>query len=85
MIFATDYFQLVKIVSEPKNDMFLEYFQSHSTLTIYLQYIKILKESFNYLEFIHVLRTQNTTADKLAQSAQIQLYFVVHIDTELPV
>ena len=52
--FATDYSQLVKMVSEPKE---WPAFES------YLEDIKILKESFHNSEIIHVPRMKNLRAD----------------------
>ena len=76
VIFATDCSQLVKMVSESEE---LPAFAS------YLEDIKILKESFNNSNIIHVHRTHNTQTDCLARSARKQLSFVVHMDAELPV
>ena len=73
--FATDCSQLVKMVSEP---------EEWPAFASYLEDIKNLKESFIRSEIIHVPRTQNTKADKLACSVRIQLSFVVHMDQHLP-
>ena len=74
--FATDCFQLVKMLSEPEE---LPVFES------YLEDIKTLKISFLSSEIIHVPRTENLQADSLARSARKQSSFVVHMDAELPV
>ena len=74
--FATDFSQLVKMVSESKE---------WPAFASYLEDIKILKESFNHSELIHIPRTLNTRADSLARSARQQSSFVVHMDAELPV
>ncbi|KAL0734016.1 hypothetical protein Bca4012_010226 [Brassica carinata] len=71
--FATDYSQLVKIVSDP---------EEWPAFATYLEDIRLLKNSFNYSEIIHVPRTQNTRADNLARSARKQPFFVVHMDSE---
>lgn len=36
-------------------------------------------------EFIHLPQTQNTKAYNLAHNARKQLFFVVHMDSELPI
>ena len=72
--FATDCSQLVKMVSEP---------EEWSAFASYLEDIKLLKESFNSTELIHIPRTQNSRADSLARSARNQPSFVVHMDAEL--
>ena len=72
--FATDYSQLVTMVSEP---------EECPTFAVYLEDLKTLKESFLISEIIHISRTHNTKVDKLARSARKQPSFVVHIDAEL--
>ena len=74
--FATDYSQLVKIVSEP---------EELSAFASYLEDIKILKESFLRSKIIYVPRTQNSKADSLARSIRKQPSFVVHMDANLPI
>ena len=73
--FATDCSQLVKMVSEP---------EERPAFESYLEDIKLLRRSFTNSEVIHVSRTDNKMADRLARSARIQLSFVIHMDTELP-
>ncbi|KAL0833824.1 hypothetical protein Bca101_085713 [Brassica carinata] len=46
--------------------------------------IKTLKDCFLSSELIHVPRTKNLRAYSLARSARKQLYFIVHMDAELP-
>ena len=43
------------------------------------------KESFNNSSIIHVRRTYNTWVDCLAHSVKKPPFFVVYMDTELPV
>ena len=74
--FATDCSQLVKMVSEP---------EEWPAFVSYLEDIKIMKDSFNHSELIHIPRTFNTRTDSLAQSARQKSSFVVHMDVELPV
>ena len=74
--FATDYSQLVKMVSEP---------EEWSAYESYLEDIKLLKESFLNADIVHVTRTANLRADSLARSARKQPSFVVHMDAELPI
>ena len=74
--FATDYFQLVKMVSEP---------EEWQAFTSYLEYIKILKESFLRSKIIYVPRTKNSKADSLGHSVRRQPSFAVHIYQDLPV
>uniref|UniRef100_A0A0D2ZQW6 RNase H type-1 domain-containing protein n=1 Tax=Brassica oleracea var. oleracea TaxID=109376 RepID=A0A0D2ZQW6_BRAOL len=50
-----------------------------------LQNIKILRRSFLNSDIIHVPRTENQRADRLARSARKQPSFVVHMDAELPI
>lgn len=59
--FATDCFQLVKIVSEP---------EEWSAFESYLGDIKMLKTCFLSSEIIRVPRTENQKADSLARSAK---------------
>ena len=73
---ATDYSQLVKMVSEPAEWL---------VFATYLEDIQHLKESFNHSEIIHISITHNIRVDNLAHSARKQLFFVVHMDSELPV
>ena len=74
--FATDCFQLVKIVSEP---------EEWPAFESYLEDIKMLKTCFLSSEIIHVPRTENQKADSLVRSARKQSSCVVHMDAELPV
>ena len=74
-MFATDCSQLVKMVSEP---------EEWPAFESYLEDIKLLRRSFTNSEVIHVSRTDNKMADRLARSARIQPSFVIHMDTELP-
>ena len=67
--FATDYFQLVKMVSEPE-----EWPASAS----YVEDITFLEKSFNSSKIIHIPRTQNSKAVSLARSARKQPLFVVY-------
>ena len=46
---------------------------------------KILKENFISSAIIHVQRTQNIKADRLARNAKNQPSYVVHMDAELPI
>ena len=45
-----------------------------------LEDMKNLKASFTYSVLIRIPRTQNKTADKLAEGARKQLLFIVHMD-----
>ena len=63
VIFTTDCSQLVKTVLEP---------EKWPSFASYLEDIKILKESFIGSAIIHVPRTQNIKADKIARSAKNQ-------------
>ena len=74
--FATDCFQLVKMVSEP---------EEWPAFEMYLVDIKILKASFLNSEIINVPRTENSRADNLARNVRKQLSSIVHMDAELPV
>ena len=74
--FATDYSQLVKMVSEP---------EECPVFANYLEDVKNLKESFTRSDIIYVPRTQNTKADRIARSVRKQPSFVVHMDTDHPV
>ena len=56
--FATDFSQLVKMVSEP---------EEWPAFASYLEDITILKRSFNSSEIIHISRTHNSKADSLAR------------------
>ena len=76
VIFATDCFQLMKMVSEQ---------EEWPAFESYMHDIRILKTSFISSEIIHVLRTENQKADSLARSARKQSSFIVHMDAELPV
>ena len=60
--FATDCSQVVKIVSEPEE---CPAFES------YLEDIMLLRRSFTNSSIVHVPRTENTKADRLARSARI--------------
>ncbi|KAL0663518.1 hypothetical protein Bca4012_100355 [Brassica carinata] len=51
----------------------------------YLEDINLLRRSFFNSDIVHVSRTENLRADSLARSARKQLYFVVHMDVELPI
>lgn len=73
--FATDCFQLVKMVSES---------EVWPAFASYLEDIKILKQSFISSDLIHIPRTQNLKADSLVRSSRKQPLFVVHMDAELP-
>ena len=55
--FATDCFQLVKMVSEP---------EEWPAFANYLEDVKILKEMFTRSEIIYIPKMQNTMADRLA-------------------
>ncbi|KAL0749050.1 hypothetical protein Bca101_031052 [Brassica carinata] len=74
--FATDYSQLVKMVSEPKE---WPAFES------YLEDIKLLRKILLNSEIVHVPRTKNLRVDSLACSARKQMSFVVHMDGKLPI
>ena len=74
--FATDYFQLVKMVSEP---------EEWPAFGSYLEDIKLLTRSFSNSYIVHVPRTKNLRADSLAQNARKQPSFVVHMDAKLPI
>ena len=74
--FATDYSQLVKMVSESEE---LPDFAN------YLEDIKTLKESFIRSKIIHVPRTHNAMADSLGRRARMQPSYVVHMDADHPV
>ena len=74
--FATYCSQLIKMVSEPEEWLAFE---------SYLEDIKLLKGSFLNSDIVYVPRTANLRADSLARSAHKQLYFVVHMDAELPI
>ena len=73
--FATDCSQLVKMVSEPEDWPAFESYRHD---------IKLLKTRFTSSEIIHVPRTKNQKADRLARCARKQSSFVVHMDAELP-
>ena len=75
--FAKDCSQLVKMILEPE--------EWPAAFASYLEDIKILKEIFLQSEIIYVPRTQNSKADNLARSVRKQLFFVVHMDQDLPV
>ena len=72
--FATDYTQMVKMVSET---------EEWPAFASYLEDIKFLRRSFNSWEIILILRTQNSRADSLARSVRKESSFVVYMDTEL--
>lgn len=73
VIFATDYSQLMKMVSD------LEKLYAFKT---YLEDIHILKKRFSYLE---ISRTQNTRTDSLVRIAMNQSSYIVYMDTKLPI
>ena len=73
--FATDCFQLVKLVSEP---------EEWPAFASYLENIKSLRASFLQSEIVHVPRAHNTKADSLGRSVRIQPSFVVHMDQYFP-
>ena len=74
--FATDYSQLVKMVSESEEwPSFAYYLEDYMTMT----------ESFTRSEIIHVPRTFNTMADSLARRARMQPSYVVYMDADHPV
>ena len=73
--FATDCFQLVKMVSEP---------EEWPAFGCSLVDIKTLKDWFLNSELIHVPRTKNLMADILAHSVRKQPSFIIHMDAELP-
>ena len=73
--FATDCSQLVEIVSEP---------EEWPAFESYLKDIKLLRRSFTNSDIVHVPRTENIKADRLARNARKQPSFVVHTDAELP-
>lgn len=62
-MFLTDYSQLMKMVLGP---------EERPIFATYLKDIYMLKESFNYLEFIHEPHTQNTRVDSQAHNTQKQ-------------
>ena len=74
--FATDCSQLVKMVLKP---------EEWPVFATYLEDIKTMKKGFLSSEIIHVPRTQNAKADKLARNARIQSSYVVHMDAETPI
>ena len=76
VMFVTDCFQLVKMVSEP---------EECPAFVNYLEDIKTLKESFTRSEIIYVPKTQNSRTDSLARCVRKQLSFVVHMDQDLSV
>uniref|UniRef100_A0A0D3CNU4 RNase H type-1 domain-containing protein n=1 Tax=Brassica oleracea var. oleracea TaxID=109376 RepID=A0A0D3CNU4_BRAOL len=49
----------------------------------YLEDIKFLRRSFTNSDIVHVPRTENIKADRLAHIARKQPSFVVHMDAEL--
>ena len=59
--FATDYSQLVKMVSAP---------EEWPTFESYLENIKLLRRSFLNSEIVHVPRTENLRTDSLARSVR---------------
>ena len=69
--FATNYSQLVKMVSET---------EELSAFASYLEDIKVLKKSFHNSELIHVPWTQNSRVDSLARSKRKQSSIVIHMD-----
>ena len=73
--FATDCSRLVKMVSEP---------EEWPAFESYLEDIKFLRRSFTNSEIVHVPRTENINADRLARSARKQPSFIVHMNAELP-
>ena len=73
--FATNFSQLVKMVSEP---------EEWPAFESYLEDIKFLRRNFTNSDIVHVPRTENIKADRLARSARKQPSFVVHMDVELP-
>ena len=75
VMFAIDYSQLVKMVSEP---------EEWPAFESYLEDIMLLRKSFTNSDIVHVPRTENIKADRLARSAWNQPSFVVHMDAELP-
>ena len=72
-MYATDYSQLVMMVTEP---------EEWPAFANYLEDIKILKESFTRSELIYVPQTHNSKADMRARN---QSWFVVHMDADHPV
>ena len=74
--FTTDCSQLVKMVSEP---------EELPAFVCYLEDMKILRESFNNSNIIHVPRTHNTRTYCFARSARKQPSFIVYMDAELTV
>ncbi|CDY42866.1 BnaAnng06910D [Brassica napus] len=56
-----------------------------SVFAMYFEDIKILRSNFNHAWLIHVPRTKNIKANSLAHSTRKQLFFIVHMDAELPV
>lgn len=74
VIFATDFSQLVKIVSKP---------EECTVFAIYLEDIKILKNSFLSSQIIH--ETQNKKIDSLARSVRKHLSFVRYGTADLDV
>ncbi|CAG7897410.1 unnamed protein product, partial [Brassica rapa] len=72
---ATDCSQVVKMVLEP---------EEWPTFESYLEDIMLLKRSFTNSSIVHVPKTENTKANRLARSARIQSSFVIHMDAELP-
>ncbi|CAG7892400.1 unnamed protein product [Brassica rapa] len=70
VIFATDYSQLMKMVSDPEK---LYAFKT------YLEDIHILKKRFSYLE---ISRTQKTRMDSLVRIAMNQSSYIVYMDTK---
>lgn len=73
--FATDCYQLVKMVSELKEwPAFVNYLEDNKTL----------EESFLSLEIIHVPKTKNIKTDNLAHSVKKYPFFIVYMDVEPP-
>lgn len=74
--FATDYSELVKMISEPKK---------WPAFASYLDDTKNPQASFLSSKIIYVPRMQNLKTDCLAQIVRKQMSFVVHMDAELQV
>ena len=75
VMFTRDCSQLVKIVSES---------DEWPPFESYLKTIKLLRKSFTNSDMVHVPRTENIKADRLARSVRKQPSFVIHMDAELP-
>ncbi|KAL0695279.1 hypothetical protein Bca4012_062459 [Brassica carinata] len=75
VVFATDCFQLVKMVSTPTE---------WSAFTTHMEKFLRCKEFFQTFTIQHIPRGKNTTADQLARGAHNLPSAMVYVDSVLP-